>query len=110
MPGLTLKITCNASDSRDACKAQTLLLHGPDYHISSAVERPGLQFGWVEYDGYPARVFSSNGYLIYMEGQVYNRPARSVDADLVGLASAALAQEDDTVVERFLFANEGSYV
>ena len=113
MPGLTFMIAAEGrtDDNCDAGKAQALLLHSPDYKAHSAAEKPGLHLGWVAYDGYPVRVFSSAGCQIYLEGRIYNRPAASVEADLAALAETALGPErDDAGVERFILSNEGAYL
>jgi asparagine synthase (glutamine-hydrolysing) len=113
VPGLTLTLTAEDRDcdSVEAGSRQTVLLHGPHYRANSGVVRPGLHLGWVAYDEYPARVFWSDGALVYVEGRVYNRPADAVRCDLASLAATALGSDrSDAEVERFMLANEGSYV
>jgi asparagine synthase (glutamine-hydrolysing) len=113
MPGLTLTVTDERSTAVnwDPRSAQAVLLHGPHYRAHSAAAAPGLHLGWVAYDEYPVSVFSAPGCLVYFEGRVYNRPIAAVHADLVALANIALGPErDDAAVERFILANEGSYL
>src|SRR5262249_14993584 len=113
MPGLTLLLTgeVRADDDDNRCKAQNLLFLGPHYKALSAANEPGLYLGSVAYDGYPVRVFSRAGCVIYLEGRIYNRPAKVVETELTDLAVAAMGPDhDDSCIEKFIQGNEGSYL
>ena len=113
MPGLTFMMT----DEGRTCNNCDPSKHRPCYSMvhTIAPTQPGRNPASISagsaYDEYPVRVFSGAGYLIYLEGRIYNRPAASVEADLAEIADTALGPaHDDAGVERFILANEGSYV
>jgi asparagine synthase (glutamine-hydrolysing) len=112
MPGLTFAYAerKHADKGCDFSAAQKLLLHSRDYAAKTVVEDQGLQMGWVAYPEYPIRVFRGRNCLIYLEGRVYNRPAASVEEDLIEISASALgAAKDDSGIERFTRNSEGSY-
>jgi asparagine synthase (glutamine-hydrolysing) len=111
MPGLTLFIGRDRADSvTDLTRTRNLLLHDSEYRSHSIADMPGVYLGWTGYDEYPVRTFSSEQWLIYFEGRVYNRPFNAVEEELKVLARDAMAKNDDAVIEKFILDNEGSYV
>lgn len=113
MPGLTLTMTsCPGSrDHSDLSKAQGLLIHNVRYRPNIEASSPGLHLGWVAYDEYPVRVFSTPGCRIYLEGRIYNKAPAAIEAELAILPAQALAPRfDEAAIQRFLLSNEGSYI
>ena len=95
----------------DPCKAQTCYSMVRTIAPTRSGRGPASISAGFATTNTPSGLLSGAGYLINLEGRVYNRPAASVEADLAEIADTALGRApQEAGVERFILANEGSYV
>jgi asparagine synthase (glutamine-hydrolysing) len=71
-----------------------------------------LAIGWNAYGGYPIRQFTKDGVRIIFEGRIYNKPAETVDQEIVEIAGKLMrnVKESERALATWLLETDGDFV
>lgn len=114
MPGITLSISNNPNVKAMTgfSKAQQMMVHGPNYQITTWIDKPHIRSGFVAYPEYPIITFEDCGNKFLVEGRIYNKNRNTVEKELkqLGLHLSSKPSQVESGVGRWIHDTQGSYV